>query len=120
MTVGTNDIRTWIAERDSDKESHTFLIRITRDGDVIGWQSAYLGGVLDALSDQSYAEVIGEEADDIAVWVLTDMGPLPITIISVRHEGAGFIERQVFWRDPLVKGKRAMVSVTGYTKIIDA
>lgn len=115
-----NNIRTWVAEADSDKEGHTFLIRITGDGEVKGWQTAYLGGVLDAISDQAYASFIDEDPDDIAFWVLTDMGPLPVTIDSVRHDGAGFIEHRVSWRDPLARGRKAMVTVTGYTKIYGA
>lgn len=114
-----NTVRTWISEDVVEPDAHTFLIKVSFDGTVRGWQSAYLGGVLDALSDQAYADAIGEDRDEIEVWVLTSFGPVPVKIKSIRHEAAGFVERQVSWRKPGVRGAAGTYTVIGYTKIID-
>lgn len=109
--------RTWI--HDCECEGQSYLVRITRDGRTIGYVTGNMSMLCDLFADQDYADACGEDGDDLAIWVLSDFGPLPCTRMVVRHEGAGFIQHQVSWRDPLVRGKAARVSESGYTKITE-
>lgn len=109
---------TWVADTMGD-EGKTYLISVSRNGDHMGWKVGKLSAVLDTVSDQAYAEAIGEDADTVAMFVLTESGPVPVRISTMRHEGAGFVQYIVSWRDPLFRGAQAHRSETGYTKILE-
>lgn len=112
---------TWVADTMGD-EGKTYLISVSRNGDHMGWKVGKLSAVLNTISDQAYAEAIGEDSDTVTVFVLTECGPVPVRIVSKRHEGPGFIEHTVRWLDPLRSAREqrnAWPHETGYTKIID-
>lgn len=111
--------RTWIA--DGNDEGRSYVIRIDRDNRTVGWVSGKLGTVLDLLSDQAYADAIGEESDTIDVFVLTDLcGPVPVSIVKERCPDIGFIAVDARWRDPLVRGKAGQRYERGFYKIVEA
>lgn len=111
---------TWVADTHGD-DAPTYLMSIVRDGQHYGWKVGKLSAVLDLLSDQDYAVAIGEEADTVEVFVLTEVAPIPVVIESTAHASIGKIERRVMWRDPGLRGRgpRARKSETGFTNIID-
>lgn len=115
MTRGT-----WLAEADDQADGRTYLVLIERDGRAHGWQYGRLSAVLDCLGEAAYAEFIGEDSDTYRVYALTDHGPIPCQITSVRHDPIGKIEHRVGFRDPVTRGRKVMITETGYTSIYDA
>lgn len=112
--------RNWI--KDGSEDTPQYVIRVCRGGDLIGWLAGDLSLVLELIGDAAHAEAIGEESDDIAVWSLTELGPIACSIKSTRHTGAGFIEHRVYWRDPMARGRvpeSRWPGETGYTRILD-
>lgn len=116
--------RTWIADTQGDplEDGPTFLLSVSRDGSHYGWQYGKLSAVLDMITDRAWADYVGEEADSVDVFVLTEVCPVPVSVTSKRHPGIGMIEHTVLWRDPLVKGrgKAGQRSMSGYTRMLDA
>lgn len=98
-------MREWIAESDVAREHPVFLIRISREGTVHGWQRADFPGVLDAVGDQLYASFIDELPDDLAVWALTDAGLKAVRLKFKRHDHIGNLEVIASWHDPKDPGK---------------
>lgn len=114
--------RTWVADTMGD-DGKTFLMSVTRNGDHLGWQAGKLSAVLDMLSDRAYAEFTGEDADTVAVFVLTEYGPVPCHIRSHADRRVNLVEHRVWWRDPLAGGRVPewkCPAETGFTKMFDA
>lgn len=109
---------TWVADTMGD-EGATFLLSIERNGDHMGWKVGKLSAVLDSISDQAYAEAIGEDADTVNVFVLTTWGPVPVRIVSKGHPSIGMAQHTVSWRDRRADGGRWDRSEDGFTKIVD-
>lgn len=112
--------RQWLAEADNQAEGRTYLVLIERDGQAHGWQYGTLSGVLDCLSEAAYASFIDEEPDTYRVFALTDHGPVPCVVESKRHDPIGKVEHRVSFRDPMTRGRKVMISETGYTDIYGA
>jgi len=109
--------RLWIS--DPNIESPDFVIRVDRDGECRGWVTGGLDVVLDLVSDADWADAVGEDSDTIAVFVLTDVAPIPCKIMRRACRDMGMIETEVSWRASGVRGRASWQKVSGFTKIID-
>lgn len=111
-------MREWIQDGVSDDAVNVYLVRFTRDGSHHGWQRADASGVLDILAGQAFASFIDEEADDISVSILTEMGALPVRVETERCPGIGMVSVELWYRDPFKRGKAAQVKADrGFYKI---
>lgn len=104
---------------DGDAEGRSYVVRIERDGSVVGWLSGPIGVVIDLMAERAYALANGEDEDSVFAYVLDDAGVLPCEVSTKAHRQIGFTEVILTWRDPLVRGRAAYKSESGYTKIID-
>lgn len=112
-------MREWI--QDASEAERVYLVRFTREGSHHGWQYADASGVIDILSDQAYASFIDEEADDIAVSILTEVGALPVVVKLERDEANGLIGVTMSYRDPFKRGRASyVVADSGAYKILGA
>lgn len=98
-------MKEWIADFSESDAPNVYLIRYDYNGDCRGWAHADFSGVLDALSDAAYADAIGEFADTLTVFLLTDLGAVPVTVTQVASDDC--VAVQLTYRLPGVRGKRA-------------
>lgn len=112
-------MREWI--QDASEAERVYLVRFTREGSHHGWQRADASGVIDILSDQAYASFIDEEADDITVSILTEVGALPVVVKLERDDQAEMVGVTLSYRDPLKRGRASyVVADQGTYKILGA
>lgn len=98
-------MKEWIADFSESDAPNVYLIRFDYQGACRGWARADFSGVLGALWDAAYADAIGEFADTLSVYLLTDLGALPVTVTQVAS--GDFVAVQLTYRVPGVRGKRA-------------
>lgn len=98
-------MRKWIADFSESDAPNVYLIRYDYEGACRGWARADFSGVLNALFDASYADAIGESADTLSIYLLTDLGALPVTVTQVAS--GDHVAVQLTYRVPGVRGKRA-------------
>ena len=109
--------RNWISVDSDALDATPYLIKIDRDGAMIGYQYASLSGVIDVYSDQAFAEFTDEEPDTLTIYRLGDVGPIVCKVSFIRHDNAGLTQVQVAWTIPGVRGKAGRKSESGFYRI---
>lgn len=116
-------MRKWIADfTGSDEDTgYVYLIKSTEDGEVRGWQHADFSGVLDMLHTVAWDNAYGEAVTTVDVFVLTELGVLPCKVTQTAHLDMAMVEVSVTFRDPLKRGKAALVLADqGFRKSVEA
>lgn len=107
-------MREWIM--DAEQEEPTLLVRFDYAGQLKGWQRADVSGVVDILGDVAYADAIGEDSDTVAVFVLTDVAPVPVKVTQTAFPQFGMVEISLAWVDPVTRKARKL---TGARKMLE-
>lgn len=100
-------MREWIADFSESDTPYVYLIRRDFDGICRGWQRADFSGVLDLLGDAAYGSAIDEDFDTLTVFVLTDVGMLPIAVTQAAE--GDFVEVTLSYREPGRRGRPKMI-----------
>lgn len=115
--MGARMERLWIS--DPDTEGADYIVNVSRDGSHVGWVTGKCRMIMELFSDQSYARNIGEDEDTLMIFVLTDLGPVPVTVSATPYPNDGLVGYTLGWRLPGVRGKAGYRYETGAHTVID-
>lgn len=103
-------MREWITSPDPES-GNVYLIRFTdhaAPANIYGWQRADFAGLVDVLETVAWAEFTGEDYDSVSVFLLTDLGMLPVKVTQESWDDVS-VRVTVTFREPGKRGKAAHV-----------
>lgn len=109
--------RTWIS--DPTTEGADYIVSVSRDGLHVGWVAGKLRMLMSLFYDQAYSSASGETADDLVIFVLTELGPVPVTVSATTYSDVSLVGYTIGWRIPGVRGKAGYRYETGARAIVD-
>lgn len=109
--------RTWIS--DPDSEGADYLVGVSREGRHVGWVTGKMRMIMSLFFDQAYETASGEVPDTLIIFVLTDLGPVPVSVTGTAYPGGDLVGYTLSWRVPGVRGKAGYRYEMGARKIID-
>lgn len=109
--------RTWIT--DPTTEGADYIVSVSRDGYHVGWVTGKMRILMSMFYDQAYNEATGETADTLIIYVLTELGPVPVTVSATTYRDVDLVGYTIGWRIPGVRGKAGYRYETGARAIID-
>lgn len=109
--------RTWIS--DPDTEGADYLVSVSRGGYHVGWVTGKMRMVMSMFYDQAYESAQGETPDTLALFVLTELSPVPVTVSATTYPGHDLVGYVLSWRIPGVRGKAGYRFETGARAVVD-
>ncbi len=109
--------RTWIS--DPDTEGADYLVSVSREGRHVGWVTGKMRMIMSMFYDQAYESASGEVPDTLAVFVLTELAPVPVTVSATTYPDNALVGYTLGWRIPGVRGKAGYRYETGARAVID-
>lgn len=109
--------RRWVS--DPDTEGADYLVGVSRDGVHVGWVAGKLRMIMGLFYDQAWETASGEVADTLVIFVLTDLGPVPVSVTETAYPGGDLVGYTLSWRVPGVRGKAGYRYEMGARQIID-
>lgn len=100
-------MRTWFANFDDADAPRVYLLRVSYEGTVQGWQHADMSGVVDMLSQVAWDDAHGDGGTTVTVHLVTELGILPCDVVQTACPGIDMVCVEVFYRDPLKRGRAA-------------